>query len=69
MLWWMARLMLALDWKTSFRQRVMRAFETDPGLFGQMLAMHVGALSPLRFAGSGISLGWQMCVAGLPTAV
>jgi len=64
----MARLMLALDWKTSFRQRVMRAFVKDPRLFGKMLAMHVGELSPLRFASSGISLGWQMCVAGSPTA-
>jgi flavin-dependent dehydrogenase len=64
----MARLMLALDWNTSFRQRVMRAFEKDPRLFEQMLAMHVGELSPLRFASSGISLGWQMCVAGSPTA-
>ena len=58
----MARLMLALDWKTAFRQRVMLAFNSDPNLFRQMLAMHVGALSPLRFAGNGFSLGWRMCM-------
>src|SRR4029077_14627620 len=56
----MARLMLALDWKTSFRQRVMRAFSSDPRLFARMLAMHVGALSPMEFAANGFSLGWRM---------
>ena len=56
----MARLMLTLDWKTSFRQRVMRAFGSDPRLFGRMLAMHVGALSPIDFATNGLSLGWRV---------
>lgn len=55
----MARLMLTLDWKTSFRQRVMRAFKSDPRLFARMLAMHVSALSPMDFAANGISLGWK----------
>jgi menaquinone-9 beta-reductase len=56
----MARLMLTLDWKTSFRQRVMCAFGSDPQLFGRMLAMHVGALSPLEFAANGLALGWRV---------
>ena len=56
----MSRLMLTLDWKTSLRERVMRAFNSDPRLFGGMLAMHVGVLSPLDFAANGISLGWRM---------
>ena len=56
----MARLMLTLDWKTSLRQRVMRAFDSDPRLFSRMLAMHVGALSPTAFAANGFSLGWRM---------
>jgi flavin-dependent dehydrogenase len=55
----MARLMLTLDWKTSFRQRVMRAFAFDPRLFGRMLATHVGTLSPADLATNGISLGWR----------
>jgi flavin-dependent dehydrogenase len=59
----MARLMLTLDWKTSLRQRVMRAFNSDPRLFGGMLAMHVGALTPRDFAANGISLGWRMLTA------
>ena len=56
----MARLILTLDWRTSFRQRVMRAFGNDPRLFGRMLAMHVGALSPVDFATNGLSLGWRV---------
>ena len=56
----MARLMLTLDWKTSFRQRVMRAFGSDPRLFARMLAMHVGALSPVDFAANGLCLGWRV---------
>jgi flavin-dependent dehydrogenase len=56
----MARLMLALDWKNSFRQNVMRALGSDPRLFARLLAMHVGALSPVDFAGAGLSLGWRM---------
>jgi flavin-dependent dehydrogenase len=59
----MARLMLTLDWKHSFRQRVIRAFHSDPRLFGRMLAMHVGALSMTEFAEAGASLGWRMLVA------
>jgi flavin-dependent dehydrogenase len=56
----MARLMLALDWKTSLRQKVMRAFGSDSRVFRRMLAMHVGALSPLDFAANGVALGWRL---------
>jgi 2-polyprenyl-6-methoxyphenol hydroxylase-like FAD-dependent oxidoreductase len=59
----MASLMLTLDWKTSLRQRVMRAFNSDPRLFSGMLAMHVGEMSPLDFAANGLSLGWRMVTA------
>jgi hypothetical protein len=59
----MARLMLTLDWKVSLRQRVMRAFNSDPRLFSRPLAMHVGALSPLDFAANRLSLGWRMVTA------
>jgi flavin-dependent dehydrogenase len=59
----MARLMLALDWKTSFRQRAMRAFNADPRIFNRMLAMHVGELSPVDFAANGLSFGWQLLTA------
>jgi flavin-dependent dehydrogenase len=56
----MARLMLTLDWQTSFRQRVMRAFGSDPRLFARLLAMHVGASSSIEFAATGLSLGWRV---------
>jgi menaquinone-9 beta-reductase len=56
----MSQLMLALDWKTSLRQRVMRAFGSDPRLFSRMIAMHVGALSPSAFAANSLSLGWRL---------
>lgn len=56
----MTQLMLTLDWKTSFRQRAMRAFGADPTLFARMLAMHVGELSPMACASTGLSLGWRM---------
>jgi menaquinone-9 beta-reductase len=59
----MARLMLALDWSIPLRRRVMRAFESDPRLFRHMLAMHVGALSPMEFAANGFSLGFRMLIA------
>jgi flavin-dependent dehydrogenase len=56
----MSQLMLALDWKTSLRERVMRAFGSDPRLFSRMLAMHVGALSSSAFAANSLSLGWRL---------
>jgi flavin-dependent dehydrogenase len=56
----MARLMLALEWKSSLRQRVMRAFDSDPRLFHRMVAMHVGELSRWEFATNGLSLGLRM---------
>jgi hypothetical protein len=52
--------MLALDWSIPFRQRVMRAFTTDPQIFRRMLAMHVGALPSAEFAANGISLGLRL---------
>jgi flavin-dependent dehydrogenase len=64
----MARLMLALDWRTSLRHRVMRAFDSDPELFRRMVAVHVGALSPLASAANGLSLGLRLCFAGSDTA-
>lgn len=57
----MTGLMLRMDRHAGFRQRVFRAFTTDPGLFARLLAVHVGALSPLRFGVRGaVSLGWRL---------
>ncbi len=56
----MAKLMLALDWNIPLRQRVMRAFGSNPKLFAAMLAMHVGELSRKEFAANSLSLGWLL---------
>lgn len=54
----MAQLMLALDWKTSLRRQVMRAFNAEPRLFSRMLAMHVGLGSSANLLTDGLALGW-----------
>jgi flavin-dependent dehydrogenase len=56
----MARLMLTLDWKSAFRQRVMRAFRSDPRLFDRLLAVHEGEVPVTDLAANGLSLGWRM---------
>lgn len=56
----MAALMLAMDDRRSLRRRAMRALASQPRIFARMLAMHVGALSPLDFAVSGLALGRRM---------
>ena len=56
----MSWLMLTLEGRDSFRQRVMQAFATQPRTFARMLAMHVGALTPVALAGIGLSLGWGL---------
>jgi flavin-dependent dehydrogenase len=56
----MAALMLMLGGGGRLRRRAMRAFEGHPRLFARMLAMHVGALSPLDSLTNGLALGWRM---------
>jgi flavin-dependent dehydrogenase len=59
----MARLMLLLEHRERLRRRVMRAFMAEPKLFARMLATHVGAVSPVDFAASGLALGWRLLTA------
>jgi flavin-dependent dehydrogenase len=56
----MSRLMLTMGASGRLRSRAIRAMASDPRLFAQMLAMHVGELSPSAFALNGLALGWQM---------
>ena len=56
----MSWLMLTLESRDSFRRRVMQAFATQPRTFARMLALHVGAATPLTLAGIGLSLGWNL---------
>jgi menaquinone-9 beta-reductase len=59
----MAELMLAFNGKMALRQRAMRAFSSDPRLFGRLLALHVGDVSIADLAANGLSLGWRMIAA------
>jgi menaquinone-9 beta-reductase len=59
----MADLMLLLERRHGLRQRVMRAFRSEPKLFARMLATHVGATSSLGVAGNGLALGWGLLTA------
>jgi menaquinone-9 beta-reductase len=56
----MSWLMLTLDGRDLFRQRIMQAFATQPQTFARLLALHVGAATPLALTGIGLSLGWDL---------
>jgi 2-polyprenyl-6-methoxyphenol hydroxylase-like FAD-dependent oxidoreductase len=57
----MSRLLLSLDRRQGFRQRVLRALEREPGAFDNMLAIHLGT-STLREIpmGQALRLGWKI---------
>jgi menaquinone-9 beta-reductase len=60
----MANLMLSLDRFPWLRRRVLRAFASDPEIFANMLAMHVGSISPSDFVLHGmLPLGRQILTA------
>jgi flavin-dependent dehydrogenase len=59
----MARLMLTLDGRPRFQQRVLQAFRKRPEVFRRLLALHVGALSPIHVALDGLTLGWGLLTA------
>jgi flavin-dependent dehydrogenase len=56
----MSRLMLLMGRHATLRQRAMQVFESSPGSFAGMLAMHVGDGSPCDYIANGISMGWQL---------
>lgn len=60
----MANLMLSLDRFPMLRRRVLRALAAEPAIFANMLAMHVGAITPADFLMHGmLPLGRQMLTA------
>ena len=59
----MARLMLTLDGRPRFQQRVLQVFRKRPEVFRRLLALHVGALSPIHVALDGLTLGWGLLTA------
>lgn len=56
----MAQLLLFMGQHGRLRQRTMRVFESTPGFFAAMLAMHIGAGSTRDYLSNGIALGWQL---------
>lgn len=59
----MSRLMLTLDGRPRLQHRIVQAFRKRPEIFRRLLALHVGALSPLRVAADGLTLGWGLLTA------
>ena len=60
----MARIMLLLDHHPRLRARVMRSFVSEPEIFANLLAMHVGSIEPAEFMLHGIlPLGRQILIA------
>lgn len=59
----MARLMLTLDGRTGLQRRTLRVFRKHPDIFRQLLALHVGSLSPFDAAVDGLALGWKLLTA------
>ena len=59
----MARLMLMLDGRPRFQERVLQVFRKRPEVFRRLLALHVGYLSPFHLALDGLTLGWGLLTA------
>ena len=56
----MADFMLLMDRSNFLQRRTMKAFTDRPRLFADILAMHVGQLTMMRFAAVAATLGWQV---------
>jgi flavin-dependent dehydrogenase len=59
----MADFMLTMDRWPWLRARALPALAAHPDLFGDLLAMHVGAARKADFAANCIALGWRMLTA------
>lgn len=59
----MARLMLTLDRRPRLQRRILQVFRQRPEIFRSLLALHVGAVSPMHLALDGLTLGWGLLTA------
>lgn len=59
----MARLMLTLDGRPWLQRRALQALHRKPQVFRKLLAVHIGAISPLHLAFDGLTLGWGLLTA------
>jgi len=55
----MGNLLLLLGRNERLRQRSFAALTSNPQLFGDLLAVHMGRASGAQIVGTGIELGWQ----------
>src|SRR5271157_2537124 len=55
----MGKLMLLLGRNEGLRQRSFAALASNPLLFEDLLAMHIGQASRVQMVGTGLELGWQ----------
>jgi flavin-dependent dehydrogenase len=60
----MATLMLALDSRPALRAAIFRTLTANPGIFREMLAMHVGDLRASAIWSSGVALTLQILAGG-----
>jgi flavin-dependent dehydrogenase len=59
----MARIMLWMDRSATFRSRAMQMLAAEPGLFAQMLGVHLGEQTLGRFiASKGLEVAWRLAV-------
>jgi menaquinone-9 beta-reductase len=60
----MARLMLSMDRRPQLRHRVLRVLASTPHLFEKLLAIHIGAMSPLELGvRNAATFGWRLITA------
>ena len=59
----MAHLMLTLDRRPRLQRRTLQVFRRRPEIFRRLLALHVGAVSPVSLAIDGLTLGWGLLTA------
>ena len=59
----MADFMLSMDRWPGLRARAVRAMETHPNLFANLLAVHAGGLGVGRMAATAAMLGWEVATA------
>jgi hypothetical protein len=55
--------MLTLDGRPLVQRRTLQVFRKHPEIFRRLLALHVGALSPIHLAADGLTLGWGLLTA------
>lgn len=59
----MGSLMLMLDRYPALSVRMLRALAANPDVFARLLAIHVGARSPVHLVTAGALLGWRLVAA------